>query len=237
MLLAMSSINSVSVQFAQNQKMFNTLKEDIVKKYIFITLIGLIGLMYFIPRQLNSHIYDENGDFAHPASGDAYVIDEGFGDDIGFAFGRVESWAHYKFPMATGLHSAYIDNYSGGLPDWPKKLKGLRFYCDFYSKVYRKEHGITVFEDSDEWHDDGYLDSYFSNDPNDLPGYWWVDYKHLDFDLTDEAWGKYTLEADSFLIARFNVDGEGGREQDDWRAEAILEKFEHGEENLGIDDW
>lgn len=94
-----------------------------------------------------------------------------------------------------------------------------------------------MFEDRDEWHDDGYLDSYFSNDPNDRPGYWWVDYKHLDFDLTDDEWGKYTLEADSFLIARFNVDGEGGREQDDWRAEAILDKFQHREENLGIDDW
>ncbi len=75
------------------------------------------------------------------------------------------------------------------------------------------------------------------NDPNDRPGYWWIDYKHLDFDLTDEVWGIYTLEAESVILARFNVDGEGNREDDEWRAEAILENFEHQEENLGIDDW
>lgn len=75
------------------------------------------------------------------------------------------------------------------------------------------------------------------NDPDDRPGYWWIDYKHLDFDLTDEDWGRYTLEAESVILAKFNVDGEGEREQDEWRAEAKLKKFEHREENLGIDDW
>ena len=139
--------------------------------------------------------------------------------------------------MATGLHSAYICNYSGGLPEWPKKLKGLRFYCDFYSRVHRKQNRVTVFEDDDEWHHDGYLDSYWSNDPNDRPGYWWIDHKHLEFDLTDEVWGDYTLEATSSLIARYDVDGKRGREQDDWKVKAILKDFEHREENLGIDDW
>ncbi len=162
---------------------------------------------------------------------------KGYGTDLGFVYGRSQAWAHYKFPMATGLHSAYICNYSGGLPEWPNKLKGVRFYCDFKSEIWRKGNGFTVFEKSDTRHYDGFLDSYWSNDPDDLPGYWWKDHVHIDFDLSDEDWGEYTLEAESVILALFNVDGEGAREDDEWRVKAILENFDHQEEDLGIDDW
>lgn len=206
-----------------------------MNKSTLITLIGLIGLICLVPRHLNSHVYDEDGEFAHPAiNEDAYATDDRYGHTIGFVYVRVSATAHYKFPMATGLHSAFIQNDSGGhLPEWPKKLKGLRFYCDFYSDI----SGPNWFKDSDTWHDEGFLDSYWSNDPNDRPGYWWVSNEHLDFDLTNEVWGEYTLESESVVQAKYDIDGDGSREGETWRAEAILENFAHREEPMGIDDW
>ena len=62
-----------------------------------------------------------------------------------------------------------------------------------------------------------------------------MDNKHLDFDLTDEEWGDYTLEADSVLTAKYDIDGDGIREVEKWTAEAKLEDFEHEEPNLGVE--
>ena len=158
------------------------------------------------------------------------ITDEGFGNILGFVYGRAVATAHYKWPMATGLHSAYINNYSGGLPEWRKKLKDLRFYVDFESRI-----SGPFYNDSDQWHHEGWLDSYWSNDPDDRPGYWWVDNEHLDFDLTDEVWGEYDLEADSVLTAKYDIDGDGIREVEEWRAEAKLEEIDHREPNLGVE--
>ena len=203
-----------------------------------LTLIGLIGLVCFIPAHLNSHVWTDDGELAHPwspeqrRSGSDAVRIEGFGQTLGFVYGRVEAWAHYEFPVASGVHSAYINNYSGGLPGWPKKLKGLRFYVDFESRIFGRH-----YNDSDDWHHKGWLDSYWSNDPDDRPGYWWVDYEHLEFDLTDEEWGRYDLEAESKLTAKYDIDGDGIREVEIWKATAELIDFDHREEDLGIEDW
>lgn len=198
-------------------------------KYLVITaLIGLTGLTCFVPAHLYAHSW-ENGEFMHPGPND---IDERYGNTLGFVYGRAVVWAHYAFPIATSVHSAYINNYSGGLPDWPNQINDLRFYVDFVSNIEGPE-----FEDDDEWNHEGNLDSYWSNHPDARPGYWWVDNIHLEYDLEDEDWGEYTLAAESKLTAKKDIDGNGIREIESWVAEAELENFDHREKPLGIDDW
>ena len=59
--------------------------------------------------------------------------------------------------------------------------------------------------------------------------------KHLDFDLTEESWGEYMLEAESLLTAKYDLDGDGLCEIERWHAEAILERFWHKEPSLGVE--
>lgn len=208
-----------------------------MKNLAMITLIGLIGLACFIPTHLNSHVLiDPDGDgmleYAHT---DGQGV-QGFGGKhqlLTFVYGRVIAWTHYEYPKAHTAHSAYISNYSGGLPNWPNQIHDLRFYVDFHSRI----EGPHGYEDDGEWHHEGWLDSYWSQDPDALPGYWWVDYKHLkEYDLVTEEVGDYTLTAESKLTAKKDINGDGIREVDVWEVEDELDiQLDH--EPLGIDDW
>ncbi len=197
-------------------------------KYLVITvLIGSFVLTCFVTTHLYSHSW-ENGEFQHP---EPYDIDERYGDTFGFVYGRVEVWAHYEFPVATSVHSAYISNYSGGLPDWPNHINNVRFYFDFSSEIT----GPNDFKDNGEWNDEGDVDSYWSNATDGNPGYSWEDYIHLEYNLVNEEWGEYDLSADSKLTVKKDLNGDGIREIESWDAEAVLENIEHNEEALGID--
>lgn len=198
-----------------------------MKSLATIALIGLIGLTCFAPMHVNSHVYTDDGDIAHPASD----TDEGYGETLGFVYGRVSVWAGYEYPKAHSVHSAYINNYSGGLPDWPNLINGLRFYVGFYSRM----EGPHNYYDDDEWHDDGHLDSYWSKNPDALPGYWWVDHKHLkEYDLVTETAGDYTFTADSTLTAKKDLNGDRIREEDTWEADDELD-IELRHQPLGVE--
>lgn len=62
-----------------------------------------------------------------------------------------------------------------------------------------------------------------------------MDNKYLDFDLTDEEWDRYDLEAESKLTAKYDIDGDGIREVEIWKATAKLENFKHQEPDLGVE--
>ncbi len=185
-----------------------------------ILTTAILAVLVFVsstPTPLNAQVHKD------------FDEESRYGWLLGFVYGTAAATAHYEWPMATGMHSAYINNYSGGLPDWPDKLKGLRFYVDFESRIYGKN-----YNKSDDWHHRGWLDSYWSKDPNDRPGYWWKD-KNFDFDLTNERKGRFTLESYSILTAKYDIDGDGLREIEVWGANAKFENFMHERPNLGVE--
>ena len=84
-----------------------------------VAVIAAFLLLSVVPMYLHSHIWTDDGERAHPETELSWDGTQGFGDLLGFVYGSISAVAHYEWPMATGLHSAYINNYSGGLPNWP----------------------------------------------------------------------------------------------------------------------
>ncbi len=204
-----------------------------MKNLAMIALIGLIGLTCFVSTHLHAHVYTDDGEIAHPWSESERV--EGFGGKhqiLTFVYGRVVVWTGYEYPIAHSVHSAYINNYSGGLPDWPDQINDLRFYVDFVSRI----EGPLSYADDDVWSHHGFLGSYWANNPDDL-GYWWVDDEHLkEYNLGTKHAGRYTLTAESTLTAKKDLNGDGIREIDIWEVDDEL-VIELVHQPLGIDDW
>ena len=190
-----------------------------MKNLAMIALIGLIGLTCVVTTELHAHIW-KDGKFAHPGTTD--MVD-GFGNTLGFVYGRAEVIVSYKFPTITCLHSTYISNHSGGLPDWPNHIHNLRYYFKPKSEVWGPGSYYRV-KVGPEY--SGFLDSYWANDTQN-PGYWWKDYLHHRFPLRGRWAGDYTVDAVVSLTAKYDLDGDGQREVEKWDASVTNEDIEH----------
>lgn len=205
-----------------------------MKSLATIALIGLIGLTCFVPMHVNSHVYTDDGDTAHPGE---VVEESGYGETLQFVYGSVSVKTSYEFPTAVSLHSVSIWNDSGadGLdlePPQPQNPVNIRYYVDFTSQI----DGPVVrgFDTYKDWSDDGWLSSYYGEDNQN--GYWWKDNYHLDFDLSNQPKKEdYTLTADTSLRAKYDLNGDGIREEQPWSVSGTL-TFEHKEEALGVED-
>lgn len=127
-------------------------------------------------------------------------------------YGSVGTIISYKKPTITCLVSAYICNYSGGLDAWPDIIKEVRFYFSPRSAV-KAPGGHTVVNRTGE--KEGFLDSYWQQNPINPP-YWWISMHHHRFNLRGGVEGDYTAESESVLEAKYDLDGDGIREEDDW---------------------
>lgn len=72
--------------------------------------------------------------------------------------------------------------------------------------------------------EDGYLDSYWSENPI-RPTYWWTDYYHHSLSLRGWDEGVYDVDCEAVVEAKFDIDGDGEREIDTWPAKVEGESF------------
>ena len=173
-----------------------------------LSILFLVGL---VSTDVFAHTW-RDGEFMHPGKSDS---DWGHGETLGFVYGSVTTIVSWESPTITALHSGYICNYSGGLENWPKKLKGLRFYFKPETTVNGPGNYYQVDRGGK---DEGFLDSYWLVDPPN-PSYWWKDYHHHRFNLRDGGPGDYTVDAETVITAKYDLDGDGWREEEDWKSE------------------
>ncbi len=142
-------------------------------------------------------------------------------DELGFMYGSAGVIVSYKKPTITCLVSGYICNYSGGLEAWPKILNKVSWYFKPKSTITPPSGDDIVIKSGAE---DGYLDSYWAKNPVRRT-YWWIDYYHHTFSLRGREEGNYDVDSEAVVVAKYDLDGDGEREVDEWTAKVEGERF------------
>ena len=179
-----------------------------------ILFIGLFCLIVFVFNVVCSDAFAhawKNGKFAHPGESDSV---EGYGEELGFVYGRAHVTVSYKKPTITCLVSGYICNYSGGLEEWPDIIKPVRWYFKPKSTITTPDGDEVVSTIGEA---DGWLDSYWEKNPI-RPVYWWLDNYHHTLSLRGWKKGLYDVECEVVVQAKSDIDNDGKREIEEWKA-------------------
>ena len=180
-----------------------------MKNLAIITLIGLFGLTSFVTTDVYSSWDRDAGMSEHPL--------------MTFVYGYSQVEYSYAFPEVSSNHGVYMANDSGlHDPDWPVPI-AAKCYVTFSSALLGDfiggfDHTQTL---SLEQGVDG--------------GDTWEASVDFTFDLSRQPFQEITINAQSTLGVKVGHRGGGVWDAgDSWWA-SISEKFEHKEENLGVE--